>query len=249
MITKNKNFYFCCSLPRSGNTLLGSLLNNSNEVRLSPNSVLPFVFENLSNLKHIETFKNFPYHIGVDNIAKNIFNLYYQYINVPNIIDNGPWGTPFNLSIIRQLFNKRKFIVITRPVLECLASFIKIEKVKNVEKRCDELMLKEGRLGKAIWSIQNLKKEKENYMSLTYDEIINNTETSINKIFNFLNIDEEFVNNKNIKQYSLDDVTYDDTCLNGNLHKLRIDKIEKVKYKAEDYLPSNTINKYKDITL
>jgi len=75
-MVKNKNFYFLCSLPRAGNTILGSLLNTTNNVKLSANSILPDVLWLLDDIKNNNIFKNFPYTKGLDNVKNNIFNLF-----------------------------------------------------------------------------------------------------------------------------------------------------------------------------
>ena len=55
---KNKNFYFFTSLPRSGNTLLGSLLNQTNQINLSANSILPDIVWLLEDMKNNIIFVN-----------------------------------------------------------------------------------------------------------------------------------------------------------------------------------------------
>jgi hypothetical protein len=112
--------------------------------------------------------------------------------------------------LLKQIFTKRKFIILIRPILECLASFIRAEKPKNIEERCDILMSHNGMLGGNILSIQNLIKQKEDYIIITYDDFIKDTQKNINKIFNFLNLQEEKFNLNNFFQYSMDNTNYDD---------------------------------------
>lgn len=247
----NKNFYFYCALPRSGSTLLSSILNNnSRHLNISANSILPFISQGLEDVKSSDVFLNFPYHKGLDNIAKNIFNLYYQDIDVPNILDNAPWGTPGNLEYVRKYFPNRKFVIVSRPILECLASFVKIEKPKNIEKRCDELMNKfYGRLGKNVWSISNLIEEKENFIKINYNDLTNNMEKTINKIYDFLEIEKEKFNLNSLNQFSFDGTVFDDSKIFGPLHTIRVDKIKKINYDINDYLPKHIIEKYKEITI
>jgi hypothetical protein len=159
-----KEYYFLSGLPRAGNTLLGSIINQSKHVKLTANTVLADVLYQLQLIKNIEIYKNFPDEQSLNNIIKNVFNNYYENWKVDNIIDRGPWGTPANLEILKSIIAKPKFIILYRPVLECLASFIKIEKPTNVEERCHQLMSEEGVIGKYLWSIKNIIKEKENHI-------------------------------------------------------------------------------------
>jgi hypothetical protein len=248
---KNKNFYFFTSLPRSGNTLLGSLLNQTNQINLSANSILPDIVWLLEDMKNNIIFKNFPYNKGLDNIRNNIFDLYYKDINAKNILDNGAWGTPANLNLLKKIFTKRKFVILVRPILECLASFIRVEKPKNVIERCNQLMEKtrEGRIAKSIWSIENLINEKEDYIKIEYKDLVLNTKETIKKIFNFLEIEYIDFNINNLCQFNFDGVVYDDSVIYGPLHHLRTNKIESLNYRVEDYLPKEIIKKYGHIVL
>jgi hypothetical protein len=246
-----KNFYFLCALPRSGATLLSSIINQSNQIKVSPNSVIWDILSFLIKIKTTEKFLNFPYHRGIDLIIANVFNLYYSGIKEKNILDKAPWGDPYVFELLKQIFTKRKFIILIRPILECLASFIRAEKPKNIEERCDILMSHDGMLGSNILSIQNLIKQKEDYIIITYDDFIKDTQKNINKIFNFLNLQEEKFNLNNFFQYSMDNTNYDDEKLKykGSLHKLRTNVIEKNKYNVEDYLPQSVIDKYGHIKI
>jgi hypothetical protein len=243
------NIYFLCSLPRAGNTLLGSIVNQSQYVKLTANTILTDVIYQLQLIKDIQIYKNFPDEKSLNNIIKNVFNNYYQNWKVDNIIDRGPWGTPFNLECLKSIIKKPKFIILYRPVLECLASFMKIEKPINLETRCHQLMSEEGILGKNLWSIKNIIKEKENYIIINYLDLIKNTSNQINKIYKFLNIDNFNHIFKNLNDFSINNVKYDDSIFNIPFHKIRTDKIKLNKYKIEDYLPSNIIKQYSNLDI
>ena len=159
-----KEYYFLSGLPRSGNTLLGSIINQNPKVSVTANTILTDVIYQLHLLKDYEIYKNFPDKKSLNNIIKNVFNNYYKDWKAEFIIDRGSWGTPTNLELLKSIIKKPKFIILYRPVLECLASFIKIEKPINVENKCHQLMESEGMIGKTLWSIKNLIKEKENYI-------------------------------------------------------------------------------------
>ena len=68
----NKNITFLASLPRSGNTLLGALLNQNPEVAVTANSITMEIFKEVYYLKDTEVFKNFPDHDSLDNVLKAI---------------------------------------------------------------------------------------------------------------------------------------------------------------------------------
>ena len=241
--------YFLCGLPRAGNTLLGSIINQSKNVKITANTILTDVIYQLHLLKDYQIYKNFPDEKSLNNVIKNIFNNYYKDWKAKYIIDRGSWGTPANLYLLKSIIKKPKFIILYRPVLDCLASFIKIEKPINVELRCNELMSNNGIIGKNLWSIKNIIKEKEDYIIINYLNLINKPLQQINKIYKFLNISNFNHIFKNFDDFSVNNIKYNDTVLNAPLHKIRTNKIELNKYKIEDYLPSHIIKKYSNLDI
>ena len=159
------------------------------------------------------------------------------------------WGTPENLLLLKSIIKKPKFIILYRPVLECLASFIKIEKPIDIETRCHELMYKDGMIGKSLWSIKNLIEQKEDYIIINYSELVSNPLKPINKIYSYLNIDSFEHKLKNFNSFSVNDIKYNDNVLNAPLHTIRTDKIKLNKYNIEDYLPKNIIKQYSNLDI
>jgi len=244
-----KAYYFLSGLPRSGNTLLGSIINQNPKLNLTANTVLTDVLYQLHLIKDYQIYKNFPDEKSLDNIIKNIFNNYYKDWEADYIIDRGVWGTPFNLQCLKSIVKKPKFIILYRPVLECLASFIKIEKPVNVEARCHELMGNNEMIGKCLWSIKNLIKEKEDHIIINYLDLVKNPLKQINKIYSYLNIDSFEHKLKDFNIFSANNIKYDDSVLNVPLHTIRTNKIELNKYKIEDCLPTNIIKQYSNLDI
>jgi hypothetical protein len=244
-----KEYYFLTGLPRSGNTLLGSIINQNNNISLTANTILTDVLYQLHLLTDCEILRNFPDKKSFNNIIKNVFDNYYKHWKAEFIIDRGLWGTPANLELLKSIIKKPKFIILYRPVLECLASFIKIEKPNNVEARCYQLMDSNGMIGKSLWSVKNIIKEKEDYIRINYSDLINKPLDQINKIYKFLNIDNYNHTFKNLNDFSTNNIKYDDSVLNAPLHKIRTDKIKLNKYNIKDYLPANIIKRYSNLDI
>ncbi len=238
-----------CSLPRAGNTLLGSVLNQSKDIRLTANSILPEIIYQLHLIKKDQLFTNFPDHKSYDNIIQNIFNNYYKDWNVNNIITRGTWGTPTNLQLLKSIIKKPKFIILYRPVLECLASFIKIEKPLDIELRCNQLLNKQDVIGKSLWSIKNIIENKEDHIVINYNDLVKNTNETLKKIFNYLEVEFENIDINNIKQFSTNNISYNDNVLPFDLHTIRTNNIEFNKYNIKDYLPLNIIKQYSNLDI
>ena len=102
-----KEYFFLTSLPRSGNTLLGSLINQNNNVTVSANSILIDVLFKLNEIKIFNKYyNNFPDELSFDNISNNVFNNYYKNHKAHKIIDRGMWGTVGNLYLLKKFINQ-----------------------------------------------------------------------------------------------------------------------------------------------
>lgn len=249
----DKNIIFLCSLPRAGNTLLGSLINQSSKITVTPNSVLPDVLYNLSflinNIKNSEIFLNFPDSISLNNIENNLFNSYYKNWKADYIIERGPWGTPGNLNLIKKIYkNDLKFIILTRPVLEVIASFIKLFEENNQKCNVKDLMSPQGVIGKNLWSINNIIHTKQNYLTIEYSDLIADPEKEISNIFNYLKLKKEKIKFKNFKQFKINGVEYDDSKIK-NLHKLNTKEIKNKEQNYKKYLTKEIINKYSNLNI
>ena len=142
-----------------------------------------------------------------------------------------------------------KFIILHRPLLEVLASFVKVEKPTDVVKYCDDLLLKQSILSDALTSTQKIIDSKKEYLLITYDDLIKDICGCIKKICEFVNIDYIKPDLNNIAQLKINNVEYDDNVLSGNFHSIRTEKIVKNKNNIEDFLPKRVIDKYRNFDI
>ena len=160
---KNKKIFFLAGFPRSGNTLLTSILNQNPDIGCTPNSIVLEIYKEVWLLKQIDVFKNYPDHKSLDNVLDTIYPTYYKDWNYKYIIDRGPAGTKSNLYLLKKHFKQEiKIIFLVRPLLEVLASWITwanktpnnfIRKAtKNPVEACHYLMKKEVRINYACSS-------------------------------------------------------------------------------------------------
>jgi hypothetical protein len=137
-----------------------------------------------------------------------------------------------------------------RNPLECLASLLKAYKVKkeNLKIDADYYMNPEtGVLGNAIKQIDLVQKNYE-HLFITYDQLIANPQSTVNSVYDFFNIPKFEHNFKNLKQFEIQGIKYDDSIFGDvDLHTIRTDKIEKKTYPIEDFLLPSVIEKYKNI--
>ena len=152
----NKQINFLVGLPRAGNTIFSSILNQNPKVAVTANSITNEIAKELIKLTKGEVFANFPYQEPFENVCKSVIPSYYKDWKEDYILDRGPWGYPNNLKYLKKYFDgELKFIILVRDVLEVLQSFLKHSKEnKNSfvnrfwahtdEEKCDMLMNKEG---------------------------------------------------------------------------------------------------------
>ena len=162
-----KDIFFLSGLPRAGNTLFGSIMNQNPKVAVTANSITADMMGELFSLKKIDIFQNYPDHKSFDNVAAKVFDHYYQDWKADYIIDRAPWGMPPNIHFIKKYRKNVKIIVLVRDVIEVLASFIRFsqrnpgsyidpDRNRSVEEQCDKLMNKDGVIVKELIGVKHL---------------------------------------------------------------------------------------------
>ena len=77
-------------MPRSGNTLFSTVMNQNPEITCTANSITLEIMKNLIILKETDVFQNFPDHNSLDNVLDSVFDTYYKDWSQEIIIDRGP---------------------------------------------------------------------------------------------------------------------------------------------------------------
>ena len=260
-----KKFFCLHGLPRAGNTLLGSIINQNPKVAVTANSVVPDMLGELYMLKHIDIFKNFSDHKSFDNVTKSLLQTYYKDWPQEYIIDRAPWGIPVNLKFLKEVQEDIKIIVLVRDVEEILASFIKWSQkeptsfvnqyaAKTIEEKCDMLMDKDGVIVKELIGIKHLldHQPKEMYHIVEYNDLCDNPQQTIKDIYKFLDIPlwgHRFIN---LDQFEVNNMKYDDNIVGQNLHTIETNSINSNNYNefkenVNDILPKSIIEKYNNL--
>lgn len=245
----NKKYFFLSGLPRTGSTLLSSILSQNPLIYAGGNSPLcQIMWDNYSsvygsaNQQFIANNKL----LQGEKIIKAIPNLYYSDIEKPIIIDKcRSWTIKDNVDIIKKYINENpKFIILIRPIHEIVNSFCYLNDINNIIVN-PEIYLEENSepIIRSYYGIKNIieNENKENYIIINYNELVENTNNVIIKIYKFLGLNYFIHNLKNIiNEYKEDDNIYG---LNG-IHDIR-PNINKRFYK--NYLSDNILNKCLDI--
>jgi len=258
----HKKIFFLLALPRSGNTLFGSLMNQNPDIAVTANSITLEIMKDLFLLKQTDVFKNYPDHKSLDNVLSSIYQNYYKDWNYKYIIDRGPVFTPGNLMLTKQHLNQPiKCIIIWRDLMDVLASYIKWFEnepsafpnkygKKTIEEKLWMLMNKEGAIAKDLIAIQNaLKPENRHHCHvLKYDELVTDTTNQVNKIYDFLQIPKFNHNHTSLKQFEVNGIKYDDNIVGNNMHTIKTE-IKKEHNPYKSMIPESIVRAYGHIVL
>lgn len=236
----SKKLVFLIGTPRSGNTLLGSILNQNKKICVTANSITFEVIHQIYQTKNNFIFHNFPDHESLDNVSKNVFNNYYEHWPQELIIERSPTAlTPGNARYFD--YQNYKFIFLKRNILDIVKSLFKVYR-SNGDPKSDlelgeEILHNDFMLKKSILSILNGRKilNKNQYIEIDYEELINSPNKAVEDIYSFLNIDRFSHQFQDLKQIEINGKTYDDEALSycKNMHKIRTNKITKEENKIE----------------
>ena len=260
-----KKFFCLHGLPRAGNTLLGSIINQNPKVAVTANSIIADMLGELYLLQNTDIFKNFPDHKSFDNVTKSLIQTYYKDWSQDYIIDRNPWGFPINLKFLKRVQEDIRIIVLVRDVEEILASFIKWSEkestsfvnqyeAKTIEEKCDMLMNQKGQIVKELIGIKHLldHQPKEMYHIVEYNDLCDNPKQTIEGIYDFLGIYRFNHRYNNLDQFYVNGMKYDDNIVGQNLHTIETNSINSNNYNefkenVNDILPKSIIEKYNNL--
>lgn len=236
-------YHYLSGMPRSGSTLLGSLINQHPDVYVTSTSPVNRIMHDLYQSLQDNAFRGNDWHIDDMNsrIFKYMFACWYEPIKEKFIFDKSRgWG--FNIQAVQTFIQENPKVIITyRSVPEILTSFITlIEKDPknhvdvNLYKNNIEINI-ENRVD-YIWnsmneySYQSTRAAIEQFPDVVhivrYDDLINNTEETMNKLWDYLEIDAPKHNFNDVQNYLSDP---DENWGIKGLHEIRptIKKISK----------------------
>jgi sulfotransferase len=223
----SKRYYFMSGLPRSGSTLLSSLLNQNPNFYSGPSSpVVPTMIALENSLSNDELFMAYPKPEQAHKIISSVMDNYYSDVTKPVIFDkNRSWVN--RLHYIPGYFGfEPKVLCPVRNIDEILTSFITMHRrnpyigngkinfmdemlIKtntplNDENRCRLLGNEEyGILGQSYAGIRQaiMQGYRKNLHFIEYDDLMNNPEETMRKIYEFLGepyFEHDFSNIENV---------------------------------------------------
>lgn len=260
---KQKKFYFISGLPRSGSTLLSSLLSQNPDMSTGiSNQLLSYVTSIIDHSKQ-DTFKNVVSEEKVRDMSRDLFDSYYKETQ-ERIIFNTNRGWTNHTHLLKDLFPDFKMIVCLRDIPWILDSVERLyrkntysvtpmvgDSCANVYERCHLMMgnhsesSAKGFVVEPLFGVKNAIAcdESDHIMFLDYDALVKHPQEIMKKIYSFLD-EKEFKHDFN--NVKADYTKYDESLGCRSLHAVR----SKVEYRdRKPVLPYDLWNLYSQETI
>lgn len=266
-----KKIYYMAGLPRSGSTLISSILNQNPNIYASSNSsIVPLAAMVESSILASESYNANPRPKIIKKTVAGLVENFYSDRKEEYVIDKSRLVTiPEHFRCIQRNFDyKPKVIIPVRNVTDVLASFLKlihkspndqenfidrdIAKLNDIniylskdDTRVDYLMKPKGLIDNQLYGIAfMLQPEFRKYAHFVeYDNLVSDTRGEIEKIYSFLEIEPFEHDYENIKN-----VTPENDKVYGvvNMHTVR-KTISPSTTDAKAILSEYAYNKYSNL--
>lgn len=208
-------------LPRSGSTVLASILNQNPSVYVTPTSPMLNVAVKMQEAwREDPTVKANYFEEQARNLTKAILPAFWQHRPEPIIIDKGR-GWAKNMPTVNALFGKKiKVIVVERDLPSIMASWLTIIKKQKSKDFDNKLILSgmlatdENRMGEMWFNMvkdcmegtQQIKKDvPDQIIVVKYDDLMYNAQHELSRIEEFLELPKHTYDFNNIQNDTVDD--------------------------------------------
>lgn len=196
--------FVCLSgLPRSGSTLLSTILHQNPQIHAEGNSaVCQLMWDMLQSCEQ---------NCNEQLIANNRFDTTYHLVNqIPDIYYQNTtrqvvvdkcrsWTLPANQDLLRRFVTDTpKTIVLTRPIDEIVASFAALYE-QNGREFDESVLLREDSepLMRSLRGVEWAKQvNKGEFLFITYKELVDDTDAVLDSVYGFIGV-ERFEHNLN----------------------------------------------------
>jgi sulfotransferase len=194
---------FLSGLPRTGSTLLTSILSQNPEIHTQGNSALCQLLWDTQvscwNTQQIKHSPNVP-----DRLLEAIPELFYQGAT-GHIVDKcRSWTLPANLELIDKYITKSpKIIVMIRPIVDIVKSFVFIRTMNGWQNPEEGLLDEDSEpIMRSLDGVKHAKSiDSGQFLYLWYDDLVSNPKQTINKVYDFCGwdkFDHQFDDIKNL---------------------------------------------------
>jgi sulfotransferase len=194
-----KNIYFLSGLPRTGSTLLSAILSQNNDIHAEGNSAVCQLMWDMHVSCHTSSKEQLDANrreSTIQDLIQAIPAIYYKNSNKKYILDKcRSWTNPYNIELIKKYITATpKIIVLVRPIDEILKSFIHLYNTNNKDSSIVENIYLLPESEPIMRSVEGVRYAMDNnngeFIFVKYENLINNTEEELIKIYDFLEIEQ-----------------------------------------------------------
>jgi len=258
-----EKIYFLSGMQRSGSTLLACLLNQHPKIYATATSpLLDIIHAAGFRLEECTEQFTFDYEVIRKQITKGIIKSFHENVKEPIVIDKHR-GWISAIKSIKEEYGDPKIICTNRSVPEIITSYINLIEKNNslnnsIDKNIRSLGLPISITNRADYLfnsfvnnprtgiIDSLELYRNNIHIVEYDDIVKSPQETMNKIYEFLEIesfDHDFYNIENTCEEEKDDAWGIE-----NLHIIR-NKLQKTSKSPEEVLGKELTEYYRQFDI
>jgi hypothetical protein len=191
-VPMNKTLHFLSGLPRSGSTVLAAILNQNPKTRVSATSGLVHALTGLAETWHKEPMlkDNDPEMKKLAKTMAGTIDAFYSDFSQPIVIDkNRAWPTPMIMSAMEQVLGRpMKIIATVRSVPDCMASFVRIVKPKDLDDFIYNDFLVKHLQGSYMNLAEGYAYRPDWFLFVEYNDLLKNPKQELERIHEFLGL-------------------------------------------------------------
>ncbi len=252
-----EKLFFLSGLPRTGSTLLTSILSQNPKIHAEGNSALCQLMWDIKTScetgakEQLEANRRYN---TTQNIISKIPEIYYNNTTKPFIVDKcRSWALPSNFNLIKKFItNKPKIVIMIRPLKEIVESFMYIKLVNGKDLNAEELLAQNSEpIMRSLLGVQfALQQKNENFIFIKYKDLVDTPQKTIKQIYDFYEIEEydhsysnivnihpEDDNAYNLKGFHDVRSTINYREKNIKLSKKVLEQIKELDFNLENFLP------------
>lgn len=192
-----KNFIALSGLPRTGSTLLASILFQNPNIHTEGSSALYRLMYDMQVSLETESslwIKGSGRQDVKSKLMSEIPNIYYSNTTAPNVFDkNVAWVFPGGVELIQDnIRSDPKIIAMIRPVEEIIQSFIRLRKLNNWQGDIESDLRdpQNPLIGlAAFWVEQAQLRNDDKFLFIQYDDLVDHTKDVLKSIYDFCEIE------------------------------------------------------------
>lgn len=258
-----KTYHFLSGLPRSGSTLLASILNQNTTLYATTTSpLLDLLYLNEQSLRSNPSYIANPNQDQIVSLSKAIIDGCWKHIPQSIIIDKHR-AHARNIPAIKHIITPNpKVLVTARDIPSVIASFILLIRKNDQETFVDTALrnrnipINDANRADLLWNEyisdpymsfkQSFETNRNNIHIIEYDDLITNPDQEINKVYGFLELPSYNHDYNNIQNKTKDD----DLVAWGmdGLHTIR-KQLQKTSSHPKDVLGDVIYSKYTHMNL